>query len=75
MTQDEVRAIKIAFQHQLTASSVPPWLRGVGIGKDEQGYYIKVNTGEALPEGIVASSFNGVRIVQDVVGDIRAHET
>lgn len=67
-TEEEVRAAKIAFQHQLGRQ---PWLRGIGIGKDADGYYIKVNTGE--PQKL-ASSFNGVRIITEVVGDIRAFD-
>ena len=65
MTEDEVRAAKIAYLHQLGR---PAWLRGVGVGQDADGYYIKVNTGEPVK---LASTFNGVRIVMDVVGDLR----
>jgi hypothetical protein len=72
MTENEVRAAKVAFQFELTFNGTPPWLRGVGIGKDALGYFIKVNTEAALPEGTVASSFNGARILTEVVGDIRA---
>jgi len=69
MNEADVRAAKVAFLSQLGR---PEWLRGVGIGKDGLGYFIKVNSSEPLPEGLVKTSFNGVRIIVDVVGDIRA---
>ena len=71
MNLDDTRAVKVAFMSQLGR---PAWLRGVGIGKDAQGYYIKVNASEALPEGTVPPTFNNVRVIVDVVGNIVAHK-
>jgi hypothetical protein len=45
------------------------YVDALAFGKDADGYYIKVNTGEPVK---VASSFGGVRIITEVVGDIRA---
>jgi len=69
MNEADVRAVKVAF---MTDLGRPEWLRGVGIGKDAQGYYIKVNASTPLTNGTVKTTFNGVRVIVDVVGDIRA---
>lgn len=48
----------------------PPWLRGIGIGQDDAGYFIKVNVSESnanLPSEVL-----GVRVKVDVVGDVMA---
>lgn len=71
-TIEETRTAKSAFQRHLVAPGIPTWLRGIGIGKDSDGFFIKVNVNEALPNGTVPNSFNDVRIVTDIVGDLRA---
>jgi hypothetical protein len=46
-----------------------PWLRGIGIGRDRAGYFIKVNTSVPIR---LPPFYEGVRVFVDVVGDIRA---
>jgi len=69
-TIDEVRTAKVAL---ISTMGDPDWLRGVGIGRDLQGYYIRVNVASA--EGVsaaVPSTWGGVRVHVEVIGDITA---
>lgn len=68
MTTDE-QARAAATAYQFSTLSSPSWLRGIGVGKDAYGYYVKVNTSKPVN---LSPTFNGVRVVVDIVGDIEA---
>jgi len=52
----------------------PDWLRGIGIGQDEQGYFVKVNVKAVTPEirEQIPEHLGGVSIHLEAVGDITA---
>lgn len=57
-----------------SAMGRPRWLRGVGIGKDHKGYFVKVNVDVITPElrQDIPRDVDGVRVWLDAVGDILA---
>lgn len=52
----------------------PTWLRGVGIGRDDDGHFVKINVDVVTPEveRAVPSEVSGVRVRVEAVGDISA---
>lgn len=52
----------------------PRWLRGVGIGRDAEGHFVKVNVAEMTLEvmALLPHDVSGVRIRVEVVGDVVA---
>jgi hypothetical protein len=66
MTLQTVLEMKSAYARALGR---PPWLRGVGVGQDAAGYFIKVNS--SVPVRLPAY-YGAVRIFVDVVGNITA---
>lgn len=49
-----------------------PHLRGLGIAVLDDGFGVKANFGCAPEEGLLPADVNGVPIVIDVIGPIRA---
>jgi hypothetical protein len=69
------------FEQAAAAKSVlrsmlgrPAWLRGVGVGFDEAGSFIKVNIGESTPDVLarIPREVDGVRVHVEAVGEIVA---
>lgn len=72
MTFEEVERAKQALRKQLKTPERPEWLRGIGIGLDDRGYFIKVNVSKAGVSADIPSKFQGARVVVDAVGEIIA---
>lgn len=54
----------------------PAWLRGIGIGRDENGsYFVKVNVNKLTDEvkSTVPCNINNVPVILAVVGDYRPY--
>ena len=68
-TLEEATAAKATLRSNLGR---PEWLRGVGIGKDDTGYCIKVNVASitADVEASIPREIDGVPVHVEVVGDI-----
>jgi hypothetical protein len=75
MTLDQIKIAKNALKLTLGR---PDWLRGIGIGADAQGYFIKVNVSKAIPDvtnqitAALSKNPDKVRIEIEEVGDIVA---
>jgi hypothetical protein len=64
--------IKKAKEQLKLLIGCPVWLRGVGIGKDAAGHFIKVNVSDISKIIDLPSEIFGVRVKADFVGDIQA---
>ncbi|SFK32457.1 hypothetical protein [Geodermatophilus ruber] len=63
------RAAKSALTERLAAD---PAVVGVGLARRESGYVVKVNLADAGAAGRVPRDVDGVRVVTEVVGAVRA---
>ena len=57
-----------------SAMGRPRWLRGVGLGQDRHGYFVRVNVDAITPElrEDIPREVDGVRVWLEAVGDITA---
>jgi hypothetical protein len=63
------RAAKSALSARLAAD---PGVVGVGVARGESGYVVKVNLADAHAASRVPGNVDGVRVVTEVVGVVRA---
>jgi hypothetical protein len=63
------RAAKSALSVRLAAD---PGVVGVGVARGESGYVVKVNLADAHAASRVPGNVDGVRVVTEVVGAVRA---
>ncbi|MGY1591629.1 hypothetical protein ACI79D_06585 [Geodermatophilus sp. SYSU D00708] len=63
------RAAKSALSARLAAD---PEVVGVGLARGESGYVVKVNLADARAASRVPGDVDGVRVVTEVVGVVRA---
>ncbi len=70
---DQAKAAKNALRFKLGR---PAWLRGIGVGLDENGHFVKVNVKEIIPEvsEAVPREVEGVPVQVEAVGEIVAAE-
>jgi hypothetical protein len=68
-TLDEARAVKRVLAGRLGDE---PAVRGIGIARRGEGYVVKLDLATALPGDRVPAEIDGVTIVVEVVGEIRA---
>ena len=66
---DEVNTAKTVLRAQIGR---PGWLRGVGIGCDKSGFFIRVNVDEITDDVKVPNEVSGVRVLVVPVGNIFA---
>ena len=64
---DEVNTAKTMLRSKIGR---PVWLRGVGIGCDKSGFFIRVNVDEITNDVNVPREINGVRVLVEAVGNI-----
>ena len=75
VTHEQARSAKRKLVHQLVVAHLgdPPWLRGIGITRVGGDFAVKVNVAEASVDTVVLPhSVDGVRVVVDLVGEMRA---
>jgi hypothetical protein len=69
MALQEVNAAKVALRTKLGQET---WLRGVGFGIDDRGYYLNVSVVKITPSVklVVPTEFEGFRVRVEVIGDV-----
>lgn len=72
VTFEQAATAKLALRSKLGR---PDWLRGVGIGLDQNGHFIKVNVAEITPDvrERVPREVCGVPVQVEEVGEIVAN--
>jgi len=73
-TLEEAIKTKNAYRKHLKLDGRPAWLLGVGVACYQRDFCIMVNVMAPEDEKRVLTSFEGVRVVVQVQGDIRAQE-
>lgn len=70
-TLEEATGAKVALRSQLGR---PEWLRGIGVGVDPDGYFVKVNVAaiSADVKKQVPPQIGAVRVRVEAVGEITA---
>jgi hypothetical protein len=63
------RAARSALAAQLAAD---PGVVGIGLARRDSGYVLKVDLADASAAGRVPDAVDGVRVVTEVIGTIRA---
>jgi hypothetical protein len=71
VTQAQALAAKVALRVRLDR---PSWLRGIGISREGENFFIKVNVDRITPEvrAIIPEEIGGVQIRIEPVGEIEA---
>jgi hypothetical protein len=64
------RAAKSALAARLSAE---PGVVGIGLARRDAGYVVKVDLADAGTASRVPGAVDGVRVVTEVVGAVRAH--
>lgn len=70
-TQDQIIGWTIIPTHTWANR---PEIASIDISKDDKGYFIRVHLTKALPDNVkIPKIVDGVRIIPDIVGEIKAY--